>query len=58
MAVLGASGLLLGRIGPKMAPKMGAQMVPTRPKMGHFGEQEAQAHPARAQAVTFKTAPR
>ena len=48
MALLGSSWLLLGRFGPKMAPKMGPQMASNRPNKGHLGEQEAQAQPARA----------
>ena len=55
MVPLGLSWLLLGRFGPKMAPKMGAQMAPNRPKMGHLGAQETRAQPAGAilKAVTF-----
>ena len=48
MVLLGSSWLLFGRSGPEMAPKMGPQMASNRSKMGHLGEQEAQAQPAGA----------
>ena len=46
MVLLGSSWLLLGRFGPKLAPKMGPRIAQNRAKMGYLGEQEAQAQPA------------
>ena len=42
MVLFGSSWPLLGRFGPKMAPKMGAQIAPNRFKMGYDGELGAQ----------------
>ena len=60
MVLLDPFWLLLGRFGPKMAPKMDPQMAPNRAKMGHLGEQEAQAQLAGAiqKALVSKMAPR
>ena len=60
MILLGPSWLLLGRFGPKMAPKKGPQTAPNRANMGYLGDHWAQSQEAGAilKALVSKMAPR
>ena len=64
VALDGPLGLILATpwadLVPKRLPKCVLPMAPNRPKMGHLGEQEAQAHPVGAllEALGSKMAPR